>query len=303
MEVRFFEKYPIEKIVRLPGEEIIDSGPLDGYFKVCFNSGKSLKFRSSGSLFYEKINKTQIIYGNFTVNDYIARVIDREIKPKPTEAAKAFAIVIRTYLMQNAKQNNGCFHISDSSRFQRVSIHSSTKEARSLSYWTDTLVIKGVPSVHYHSNRSSLNVLSWLQAKKLANEGYYFDEILRTAYPSGKIGVMYLKRNCECDRLTHIESWLRSKSKKWQVYLSAKPGYEPPEQIEVCRLISGNPYADFDKNRIFAKSLNSIEDKITLTHEYLHLAFKHHPLGADDEFIENTAKQLILNEGVVYEQF
>ena len=36
------------------------------------------------------------------------------------------------------------------------------------------------------------------------------------------------------------------------------------------------------------------DDEIALAHEFLHLAFKHHPSGADESFIENMARQLLL---------
>jgi len=268
-----------------------------------FKNGNSLEFRSYDNLYYEKEGKLPVIFGIFDVNNYVARVIDREIKTEPVEAAKAFAIVIRTYLVQNAKQDRGYFYIPDSTRFQRVSIQPPTQKAKRLSYWTDALIITRVPSVRYHETLSSLNVLSWEQAKKLAREGYYFDKILQAAYPGGRIGIMDLKRNQECERLAHIESWIQAKSQKWRRYLITQPGYEPPDQIVVCRLRSGNPYTDFDENRIFTRSFRSIEDKITLTHEYLHLAFKNHPSGRDEDFIEHTAKNLILHEEELYEQF
>lgn len=310
VKVRFFDRYPIEKIIELPMQKEIkptlstrlETGPLNGQFRIMFKNGNSLEFRSSDNLYYEKEGKTPVIFGIFDVNDYVARVIDREIKTEPTEAAKAFAIVIRTYLAQNAKHEHGYVSIPDSTRFQRVSIHPPTQEAKRLSYWTDALVISGVSSVQYHETRSSLNVLSWEQAKKLARKGYYFDKILQTAYPGGKIGIMELKRNQECERLAHVESWLQAKSQKWQLYLMTKPGYEPSDHIAVCRLHSGSPYADFDENRIFTRSFQSIEDKITLTHEYLHLSFKNHPLGRDEDFIEQTAKTLVLYEEELYDQ-
>lgn len=311
VKVRFFEQYPIEKIVELPVPKEANptpatrlrTGPLNGQFRIMFKNGNSLEFRSSDNLYYEKEGKTPVIFGIFGVNDYVARVIDREIKTEPTEAAKAFAIVIRTYLVQNAKHAPGYFYIPDSTRFQRVSIHPPTQEAKGLSYWTDALVITGVSSVRYHQTRSSLNVLSWEHAKKLAHEGYYFDKILQAAYPGGKIGIMELKRNQECERLAHVESWLQAKSQKWRLYLMTKPGYEPLDHIAVCRLRSGSPYADFDENRIFTRSFQNIEDQITLTHEYLHLTFKNHPLGRDEEFIEQTAKTLVLHEEELYDQF
>jgi len=301
VEVRFFDRYPIDKIIKMPDEESVVSGPLKGLFRIAFKNGNSLTFKTERGLYCEKALS---IFGKFDLSEYVARVIDREIETEPVEAAKAFAILIRTYLIRNAAQNKGCcFRIADSSDFQRVSVQSPTEAAMNLSYWTDALIITGRMPVNYRSDQTDSESFSWTRAKKLAGEGCYFDEILRIAYPGSGIGLMDIRENADCERLPHIESWIGLNAEKWESYLMSLPGYEPPERIEVCRLGSGNPYSDIEKNRITVRSLDTLEDKISIAHEYLHLAFKNHPCGTDENFIENTAKTLILKEGGEYERF
>ncbi len=300
VEVRFFDRYPIEKILKLPDEESVASGPLKGLFRIAFKNGNSLTFKTERGLYCEK---SMSIIGKFDLNEYVARVIDREIETEPAEAAKAFAILIRTYLLQNASQDRGCFRIADSSHFQRVSVQSPTAAAINLSYWTDALILTGRMPVNYRSDQKNSESFSWTQAKKLAEDGCYFDEILRIAYPGSGIGIMDSRENADCERLPRIESWLRLNAEKWQRYLMSLPGYEPLENIEVCLLRSGNPYSDSERNRMTVRSMDTMEDKISIAHEYLHLVFKNHPSGMDEQFIEDTARNLILKEGGEYERF
>ena len=56
------------------------------------------------------------------------------------------------------------------------------------------------------------------------------------------------------------------------------------------------PYSDSGRNVIFMRYDGDIEDQITAAHEYLHLAFKFHPNGLKEHFIEEKAKQLVLSE-------
>ncbi|MDX5299696.1 MAG: DUF2300 domain-containing protein, partial [Gammaproteobacteria bacterium] len=37
-----------------------------------------------------------------------------------------------------------------------------------------------------------------------------------------------------------------------------------------------------------------LQDRLDLTHEYLHLAFDGHPLADDEAFIESTTRRLLL---------
>ena len=98
----------------------------------------------------------------------------------------------------------------------------------------------------------------------------------------------------ECARLDAAETWLASNASKWQRRLAHEPGYEPPDAPpKVCALGEGHPYSDQQRLRIYVRGWHSADERVTLAHEYLHLAFRFHPSGADEEYIERLARKLI----------
>ncbi|MCR1763187.1 DUF2300 domain-containing protein, partial [Pseudomonas aeruginosa] len=54
------------------------------------------------------------------------------------------------------------------------------------------------------------------------------------------------------------------------------------------------PYVDRERERIFVRGLYSLQERLDLTHEYLHLAFRAHPSGQDENYIESLARRLLL---------
>jgi uncharacterized protein YfaQ (DUF2300 family) len=76
--------------------------------------------------------------------------------------------------------------------------------------------------------------------------------------------------------------------------MAAVPGYDEPAHWQVCRLLSGKPYTDRARARLHVRPLRSQQDRLALTHEYLHLAFAAHPDGLDEDFVETWARRLIL---------
>jgi uncharacterized protein YfaQ (DUF2300 family) len=42
------------------------------------------------------------------------------------------------------------------------------------------------------------------------------------------------------------------------------------------------------------RGVRSLQDRLDLTHEYLHLAFEAHPNGQDETYIEGLARHLLL---------
>lgn len=301
VEVDFFDRYPIKEVASASSGAKPGEGPLYGKFSVFFKNGNTLDFTSNGEIRLRNSGSGEALSGFFDINEYVARVIDREIQAGPAEAAKSLAIIIRTYLLQNAKEREGCYHIKDSTRFQRVSINPPSQQAKRVAAWSDNLIIEGAPGVQYHRSSPGPNTLSWEQAKQLAAAGYYYDQILRTAYPQGQIGVMDTKEKTPCRRLNSAEAWLKKQSKMWVRHLEGKPGFQEPGPINVCELETATPYSDFKNNRIFMHFTPDMEDYLTAAHEYLHLSYKNHPAGLDEDFIETTARELVLGAGDIYE--
>ena len=102
----------------------------------------------------------------------------------------------------------------------------------------------------------------------------------------------------DCRRQPQHEAWLQAHAQRWRQRLMSQPGYERPEVFSVCHLAQGNPYVDYDRDRIYLRRVSAEEDALSLAHEYLHLAFKHHPLARDERFIEHTARQLLNPDAV-----
>ena len=92
-----------------------------------------------------------------------------------------------------------------------------------------------------------------------------------------------------------VQSWLAQRAESWDRSLAGVEGYEKPEGISVCVIRHGRPHVDYARNRIFLRRVEAGEDTLTLVHEYLHLAFKHHPRAKDELFIENMARTLLLD--------
>jgi uncharacterized protein YfaQ (DUF2300 family) len=289
--VDYFKRYPIRAVRGERGVAV--PGPLNGRYHVRFENGQNLALRSSGELMLvqEQGGRPQL-RGRFGVNEYVARVLDREASANEPEAAKALAIAARTYLQQNAVTVAGCQQIADSSATQRVSPSPATPAALAIARWTDQLIVDGV-TVRYHSNQSSEGTMAWSEAVRQAKQGKHYDELLAQAYPGGALSTVG-NTGARCRRLAQNEDWLARSVPRWQRVLLREAGYEaPPQAPLVCALSSGAPYSEQSRNRIFMRPLATREDRITLAHEYLHLGLRHHPRGQDEEYVERLARRLV----------
>lgn len=288
--VTYFTRYPLRAVRGDDGPAV--PGPLHGRYRVSFDNGQALAFRSAGEMVLDKAPDGRLtLRGRFGVNQYVARVIDREAGAEPQEAARALAIAARSYVQQNARQVAGCQHISDSSATQRVSPNPASAAALAAARWTDQLVIDGAP-VRYHRDTPSTDTLAWTRAVSLARQGKYFDEVLADAYPHGVLAAAG-NSGTRCMRLAQNEAWLARELPRWQRVLRQEAGYEAPVNLPaVCALASGAPYSEQTRNRIFMRPLATREDRITLAHEYLHLGLRRHPRGQDEDYVERLARRL-----------
>lgn len=296
VDVAMFARYPIKQIHSLtPGVAVAIGVEQDlrGLFSVEFVNGNRVKLQSNNEIRLRRQDKTSpLLTARLTENEYIARVIDREADASKTEAARALSIVARTYLLQNGTRQGLCLHMRDSSHAQRVSPVPATKAARDTASFTSGLMLLGV-NAQYRSLEKSPNVLSWRQAVELANQGKPFDEILRLSFAQATLAS--INGEATCLPLPEAERWLRLQAKKWRRVLQMEAGFEPP-QPRVCQLSFGNPYSDITHQRIFVRGLTSLNNRLTLAHEYLHLAFAAYPSGQDENYIEQWARRLIEGE-------
>lgn len=99
VEVSLFARYPLKRV--LSGDRVLAPGPLQGDYRVEFANGNQLDIHSDGELFLLKDK----LVARLDREEYVARVLQREARPEPAEAAKALSVAIRTYLLQNATRN------------------------------------------------------------------------------------------------------------------------------------------------------------------------------------------------------
>lgn len=286
VEVGLFSRYPIGRV--LAGDRVVSSGALQGDFRVEFSNGNQLDIHSDGELFLLKDK----LVARLDREEYVARVLQREAKPEPAEAAKALAIAIRTYLLQNATRNGECMSIEDSSSRQRVAPRPATAESRNIAAWTSDLVLAG-STVTYHSDQPGPDKLSWQHAVEQANAGQRYDAILLHAYPRASLS-RWDNPVASCEALPAAQDWLHTQRRGWRQRLANQIGYNEVSTFAVCRLSFGRPYVDRERQRIYVRGVLSLQDRLDLTHEYLHLAFEAHPNGQDETYIEGLARHLLL---------
>lgn len=286
VEVRLFSKYPVSKV--LSGDRVAPSGPLRGDYRVEFANGNALDIHSDGELFL--LNDKLV--ARLDREEYVARVLEREAKPQPAEAAKALAVAIRTYLLQNATRNGDCLSIDDSSNRQRVAPRPASAESRNIAAWTADLVMAG-STVTYHSDQPGPDKLAWQQAVEQANAGQRYDAILLHAYPRASLS-RWDNPVASCEALPAAQDWLQKQRRGWRPTLESETGYNEVSTFAVCKLAFGRPFVDRERQRIYVRGVLSLQDRLDLTHEYLHLAFEAHPNGQDETYIEGLARHLLL---------
>ncbi|WP_374328127.1 DUF2300 domain-containing protein [Azonexus sp.] len=287
VDVHFFARYPIASVRDAQGRAV-PGGSLAGPVEVRFENGSRLTLYPRRTLDLDHEGGRPVIRGRFTIEDYVARVIDREGSAAQPQAARALAVAARSYLVQQANFANGCRSIADDSRRQRVSPNPPSAAARAAARFTEGLVLQ--TPVRYHRDKAAPQVMSWRRAEALAASGQRFDAILADAFSPAAFGG--IGHGTDCARLADAEAWLAGRGVTWARALRPEPGFETPERITVCALGTGHPYADEGRNRIYVRDWMSAQGRLALAHEYVHLAFRFHPSGEDEDFVERTARRL-----------
>jgi uncharacterized protein YfaQ (DUF2300 family) len=287
VDVRFFARYPIRRVLGANGE-VMASGTLAGSVDVEFDSGRRFPVAANGYLELGEVAGRPAIRGRFALDEYVARVVDREGSGEPAQAARALAVTARSYLLQNGRPSSGCLAIDDSSRWQRVSPNPPTVAALAAARFSSGIVLDR--PVQFRTGEAEPGTLGWQQSVAQAGTGARVDRILDAAFPHAAL--TGLDRNSACERLPAAEDWLVRHGAAWRRELSRQPGYDAPQNPTVCALAQGNPYSDQRLSRIYVRDWMSEEGRLSLTHEYLHLAFRFHPSGEDEAFIEAAARRL-----------
>lgn len=293
VDSQLFARYPIEAVYHSSEMRMAGEGRLLGNYRVMFKNGNQLNIRSQGELHLQQVDHRWQIVAHLSREEYVARVLEREASTKPPEAAKALAVVIRTYLQQQASHTTDCLYIEDSSARQRIAPHPASATAREIAHWTEGLVLSGSP-VQYHGYQASDNTLSWRKAVALAVEGMRYDIILAQVWPQSTLS-SWERVVSECRGLPEARAWLLKQQKIWRKTLDLEPGYAETTHFAICRLEhAATPWVDRQRRRIYIRDFMGIQDRLDLAHEYLHLAFNGYPSGLDEEYIEQLTRRLLL---------
>lgn len=292
VDVSLFARYPIKRISAEPDGVAFAQGvaqDLRGNFRIEFANGRNLVIQADNEIRLNWDAARPLLSARLDENEYIARVVDREGLATEKEAARALSIVARTYLLQNAAQHGECLSIADSTRTQRVSPSPASAAARDIAAFTSGLILQGV-NAQYRLSTTGKNVLAWQSAVAYAKAGMQFDQILQRSFEHASLAS--INGETDCKPLPEAERWLQTQARHWRYALQSEPGFVAP-QPHVCLLSFGNPYSDMSRQRIYVRGLNSLNNRITLAHEYLHLAFAAYPSGQDENYIEQWARRLI----------
>lgn len=291
VDVNLFARYPVTAVYDRH-KRIADSGVLRGAYRLQFANGNAIGIESNGDIMLSRQQDKLLLRARMPREEYVARVLDREAAALPLQAARALAITARSYLLQNAARDGECLSIDDSSASQRVAPRPASEAARAVAAWTADVVLAG-EAVNYHLDTPGSNRLVWRDAVVQANNGMRFDAILRQAFPRNSLAG-WQKPATACETLADAEDWLKRKLPRWRELLDREPGYAETSAFSVCRLQAGNPHVDKNSRRIFVRSVLSQQDRLDITHEYLHLAFEAYPSGQDENYIEHLARRLLL---------
>lgn len=293
VQVQLFARYPLQAIQPAPPDGLLPASAVP--YTLHFVNGQQLSVPGGADnpLRLSHRQGRPELSAQWPLEDYIARVIDREGDARETAAAHALAVVARTWLRQNAEQDlSGCLRVEDSSQAQRVSPRPPSAAARQVAAFTAELVLEGHAPVRYHRDQGAPGVLSWSEAVAAHRSGEGMAEILHTSYP--QLILRGWHQAASCQELPEAMQWLLERQARWRSRLRQVSGFEALQApIKVCQLERGVPFAEPDRLRIHLREWWSREGRVTLIHEYLHLAFRHHPNGQDEALIERLAQQLV----------
>ncbi len=264
--VDLFARYPLKKVTEEKSTTAVKPGVLNGRYRVTFANGNHMTFVSHGETTLLTVKGKLKLQSHLDREEYVARVLDRD---------------------------GDCLSIPDSSATQRVSASPATVGARTMTAWTQDLIYAGDP-VHYHGSRVTEGTLSWRHATAQAGQGERYDQILAFAYPDNNLSRWGAPRST-CQLLPKAKAWLAKKMPQWRRVLQDEMGYNEPDVFAVCRLVSGFPYTDRQQKRLFIRNFFTLQDRLDLTHEYLHLAFDGYPTGLDENYIETLTRQLLMD--------
>ncbi|QNA89259.1 DUF2300 domain-containing protein [Massilia sp. Dwa41.01b] len=287
--VDFFARYPVRSLVGPHGPAL--PGPLHGRHVVSFENGQQLAFRANGSMSMLREGGRIRIRGRFGTNEYVARVLEREANARPR------------------RRQPGPL------RWPRAVTSSRTAARRPPASRSPTAVppsaLARIPPARQRWQSPPGPTAWWSKTPPCAI----------TATPRGPVcwpGPM------PCARPRPDKASTPSWRRPIRAACSASPGSGAlPPPVRERNLARYGPAAlgthladpaglrtpaataaglraqwrralpEQSRNRVFMRPLATREDRITLAHEYLHIALRRHPRGQDETYVEGLARRLL----------
>ena len=152
--------------------------------------------------------------GRFGLNDYVARVVEREGDTAEPEAARALAVAARSYLVQQATRAQGCFRIGTAAA-RNACCRMPAAAARHAADQTDGLVLSGV-AVRYHHDAGGKGRMA--RPKRSARQAVVlaFDAILARWWPQATLTSFQSPVAGDCPEIAGARQWLAGRAKQWQ---------------------------------------------------------------------------------------
>jgi uncharacterized protein YfaQ (DUF2300 family) len=296
VDVDFFQRYPLADVQTSQGKAAQAGRLANGTYRLRFANGQALEVSTLGELVLHRAEgAAPRITARLPLEDYVARVIDREARPEPAQAARALAIAARTYVHLNGQPRPGagpCLVIPDSTATQRVAPRPPSSGAREAAAFSASVVLADA-SAQYHLHQARPGVMAWRNAVDWAQAGKSFDQILLASYPGSSLISASGRGSRDCEPMPSAQAWLSRQRPRWARQLAGQPGYRDPGAVQLCRSVRGLAYVHSGTQRIHTSGIQTLEDRLALTHEFLHLAFAGHPSGRNEVLIETRARQLL----------
>lgn len=95
--------------------------------------------------------------------------------------------------------------------------------------------------------------------------------------------------------ITQSESLAGEKNAAVAAYITRRDGVQRTRRVCGLSFSLRFPYTDRQQKRLFIRNFFTLQDRLDLTHEYLHLAFDGYPTGLDENYIETLTRQLLMD--------
>ena len=139
-----FMTNPIVSVKRADTGQAVYGGVLpSGKYVVGLKNGRQVALQSVGDISVFAQEQHYRLRARMDMNEYVARVLEREAAAVPEQAAKALSIAIRTYALNEASGSGACLLMRDTTQQQRVLTQAASSTTSTTSAQASACCAKG----------------------------------------------------------------------------------------------------------------------------------------------------------------